>query len=84
VRKLFSGEPEGRKLNVPAVKVKVTVAKPAVPSSSSSKQHKKTVRIVLLFTTFDLQNCFDSITGLLAIIMAQQIFPPFFLMMCIK
>jgi hypothetical protein len=53
VRKLFSNEPEGRKLNVPAVKVKVTVAKPTLPSLTSTKQHKKTVRIVLLFTRFD-------------------------------
>jgi hypothetical protein len=57
---LFSGEPEERKLNVPAAKVKVTVAKPTLPSSSSLKQHKKTVRIVLLFTKFDLPNCFES------------------------
>jgi len=45
VRKLFSDEPEGKKLNVPTPKVRVSVAKPTVPSStsSSSKQHKKTV-----------------------------------------
>ncbi|XP_021923468.1 unconventional myosin-Va [Zootermopsis nevadensis] len=41
VRKLFHDELEGRKLKVPAAKVKVTVAKPTVPVSS--KQHKKTV-----------------------------------------
>jgi hypothetical protein len=50
VRKLFSDEPEGKKLNVPTPKVRVTVAKPTVPSSSSTtKQHKKTVRIVILY-----------------------------------
>jgi hypothetical protein len=67
VRKLFSGEPDGRKLTVPAAKVKVTVAKPTVPSSSSAKQHKKTVRIVLLLTKTDLLNCCSSITGLSAV-----------------
>jgi hypothetical protein len=61
---LFSDEPEGRKLNVPAAKVKVTVLKPTVPSSSLAKQHKKTVRIVLLSTKTDLLNRFGSITGL--------------------
>jgi hypothetical protein len=66
VRKLFVDEAEGRKLNVPAAKVKVTVAKPTVPSSS--KQHKKTVRIILLFITFDSLDCFGRILELLAFI----------------
>jgi hypothetical protein len=50
VRKLFCDEPEGKKLNVPTPKVRVSVAKPtALSATSSSKQHKKTVRIVFLF-----------------------------------
>jgi len=44
VRKLFSDEPEGKKQNVPTPKVRVSVTKLTVPSSttSTSKQHKKT------------------------------------------
>jgi hypothetical protein len=69
VRKLFSDGSEGRKLNVPATKVKVTVAKPPVPSSS--KQHKKTVRTVLLFTKFYLLDYFGRILEPLASIIRQ-------------
>ena len=43
VRKLLCDEPEGKKLNVPTSKVRVSVAKPTVPSSTTSTQHKKTV-----------------------------------------
>jgi myosin-5 len=45
LRKLFSDEPEGKKQNVPTPKVRVSVTKLTVPSSttSTSKQHKKTV-----------------------------------------
>lgn len=48
MRKLFSDESEGKKLNVPSARVKVSVLKPTVPTSS--KQHKKTVRIVLFIS----------------------------------
>ena len=65
LKKLFSYEPEGKKLNVPTPKVRVSIAKSTAPSLPSSKEHKKTVRKFFVMYVFGLLACFGRIPRLL-------------------